>query len=586
MMKRLKYGFVLILITTLLFLVGCFRRNTNEEIKTKFNEANLILLLENESTDKINSPFELVMTFQDYDISWKSNRDAAKISGKNVSITQGAVDVDVSLEASIVVNKEVITRIIQITIIKDGGNTVETRKGTFNRAYPAYYQLGVPLIEDAHVIYINWDGFAHYYLEEFFQTEAGKNSTLYKLKEEGVYFPNLKNTFPSITNPVQNQILSGGTSLITKNIYRYYDKNTNQVIQQLRENKALILPQVTVEAGLSTVSIHMYLAEQYLTGTDINKLYITADSTNPKVIERNKFGDHFARMEQAIKMVKGEPVLVGGETFVFEQMPKFTIIYVDDLDGVGHNESGSYDYPVATTELGRRANIQTLLTEMDEKLGEFIEAAKERGIYDKLTFFLTTDHGMSPFGSRGSDETMDYGTTKLHKLIADVKSYNSTYNLQRVQPGQTPASKTNIVGVSGNLNMFMTFKQTITDAELESFKTYLLTLPYVYEVYTRNDLALEYMDVKDVDILVVPKLHYSFVDTSPLNTISVRAQHDTTLPEANHVPGFIWGKGIKKNYEYVDVAYNYDFGITMAAALGVDLPEANGLVLDIFESGR
>ena len=30
-------------------------------------------------------------------------------------------------------------------------------------------------------------------------------------------------------------------------------------------------------------------------------------------------------------------------------------------------------------------------------------------------------------------------------------------------------------------------------------------------------------------------------------------------------------------------AYNYDFGVTMAACLGVTLPDANGIVLDIFE---
>ena len=36
------------------------------------------------------------------------------------------------------------------------------------------------------------------------------------------------------------------------------------------------------------------------------------------------------------------------------------------------------------------------------------------------------------------------------------------------------------------------------------------------------------MDIKDVDILVVPELHYSFSATSPILTISVRAQHDTT----------------------------------------------------------
>ncbi|NMA05090.1 MAG: hypothetical protein GX931_01820 [Acholeplasmataceae bacterium] len=582
-MKKIRYGYIILVSLLLISLVSCIKRNPNYKIKDEFDSASLLQLNANNNVDEITSNIGLIMEFKGYPITWKSNKNQALIDGNTVIITRTLVDVLVELEATIFVNEEKITKRIKITIKKEDENAMDIRQGTYNRLYPEYYVKGVPLIEDAHVIYINWDGFAKYYLDEFFATEEGKNSTLYKLKSEGVYFENLRNTFPSITNPCQNQLLSGGTSLITGNIYRYYDKKTDSVIQQQRENKAKILPQVTVEEGLSTASVRMYLAEPYLTSTDKNKLYITEDATNPKVIARGKSGDHFDRMEQAIKMIKGEPILVGGQTFVFDEMPRLTIIYCDDMDAVGHNENSHYGYPVAKTEEGRRANIQTLLKEMDEKLGELIKAAKDRGIYETLTFFLTTDHGMSPYGSRGVSDTKDYGKTKLYELINDISTYNKNYVLERVQPGYKPQKRTNIVGVCANLNMYMTFKNGVTDDELENFKAYLETLPYVYEVYTRNDLINEYMDIKDVDILVVPELHYSFSATSPILTISVRAQHDTTLPEANCVPGFIWGKGIKVNYQYTEIAYNYDFGITMAAALGVDLPEANGLVLDIFE---
>ncbi|MGI6359568.1 MAG: alkaline phosphatase family protein [Acholeplasmatales bacterium] len=582
-MKTIRYGYVLVVALMLILLIACGKKDPNYEIRNDFDSASLLQLNENTSVDEITSNIGLIMKFKDHQITWKSDKSQAMIDGNIVIITRTLVDISVELEASITVNGEKMTRKFTITIKKEDENSMDLRKGTFDRLYPEYYEKGVPLIDDAHVIYINWDGFAKYYLDEFFATEEGKNSTLYKLKSEGVYFENLRNTFPSITNPCQNQILSGGTSLITGNIYRYYDKATDNVIQQQRENKALILPQVTVEEGLSTVSVRMYLAEPYLTSTDKNKLYVTEDSTNPKVIARGKSGDHFDRMEQAIKMIKGEPVLVGGQTFVFDEMPRLTIIYADDMDAVGHNENSHYGYPIAKTEADRRKNIQTLLKEMDEKLGELIEAAKARGIYETLTFFLTTDHGMSPYGSRGVDDTMDYGISKLYELIEDVSEYNKNYVLERVQPGYKPQKRTNIVGVCANLNMYMTFKNGVTDSELDNFKAYLETLPYVYEVYTRNDLINEYMDIKDVDILVVPALHYSFSNTSPIFTISVRGQHDSSLPESNCVPGFIWGKGIKVNYQYSEVAYNYDFGITMAAVLGVDLPEANGIVLDIFE---
>ena len=84
------------------------------------------------------------------------------------------------------------------------------------------------------------------------------------------------------------------------------------------------------------------------------------------------------------------------------------------------------------------------------------------------------------------------------------------------------------------------------------------------------------------DMIVTPAEHYCF---SPqlLATYSARGQHDSTLDPAKNVFGLIWGNGIKKNYVYEDRAFNYDFGVTMAACLGVSLPNANGIVLDIFE---
>ena len=77
-------------------------------------------------------------------------------------------------------------------------------KGTFGRKFPSYYEPGVPLIDDAYVVYINWDGFARYYLDELIKDAVGKASpTLQKIMEEGVFFDKLESTFPFITNPLQ-----------------------------------------------------------------------------------------------------------------------------------------------------------------------------------------------------------------------------------------------------------------------------------------------------------------------------------------------------------------------------------------------
>ena len=146
--------------------------------------------------------------------------------------------------------------------------------GTFDRPYAPYYEEGVSLLgDDSYVVYFNFDGFARYYFDAYLADETlSANSTLKKLMGEGTFFENLRNALPSITNPCQNQILSGATSAVTKNVYRYYSKVQDMVIQQERENSSKILPQLTVENGISTASVAHYLAEPYLSYSDTTKL--------------------------------------------------------------------------------------------------------------------------------------------------------------------------------------------------------------------------------------------------------------------------------------------------------------------------
>ncbi|WP_025724370.1 alkaline phosphatase family protein [Acholeplasma granularum] len=443
-------------------------------------------------------------------------------------------------------------------------------KGTFDREFPSYYEPGVPLIDDAHVVYINWDGFARYYLDEFFKDAVGKASpTLQKIMEEGVFFDKLESTFPFITNPLQNAIITGSTSAVTKNVYRYYDKTVNRVFQQTRENNNPTIVDVAVEAKLPVASVRFYLAENQLTSTDPSKIYITASSTE----------DHFV---QLANLVTGKPVSTYSNPVVVPEIPRLTFFYISTLDGIGHNFESVDGYPKATTEEERMANILSALKEADKFLGDFIAKAKAAGVYDKLTFFFTTDHGMAPYGLLTPDESSDYGRSKIGDLQDALKRINSNYILEMVASDESPKPKTTVVGVGTNLNLQLTFRDGTIEAELQRIKTELLKEHYVGDVYTRAELIEHGYDVKDTDMIVVPSERY-FFGSNPLSTFSARAQHDTTRPESKHIVGWIWGKGIKKNVIFDERAFNYDFGQTMAAALGLQIPNANGIVLDVFE---
>ncbi len=459
------------------------------------------------------------------------------------------------------------------------------------RTNASYYEPGVPLIDDAHVIYINLDGFGKYYYDAMID-ELGDNSVLKQLMTEGTFFSDLRTTYPSITNPCQNMILTGATSKYTGNVYRYYDKAVNTVISQGRESFAPRLTKLTKDAGIPSASIAQYLAGEdlYLSSeSSKDSLYINVDNTNPKVVERGsaRYGDYFARFEQLIKLVKGEPIKVasGGTTVTLTELPKFTLLYCDDLDALGHNEvESNYGVARATSEEQRLANCVNQLKGIDAKLGELISVCKVEGIYDRITFFLTSDHGMQGFGrTSNTDVSSGYGMSKLTSLKNALASVDPTYNLELVAPGNNPSSQTTVVGVGANLNLALSFKNGVTDEKLEEIKTHLEQQNYVYRAFTRKEL--EKMGVwggANIDLLVTPSGRHCF-SNSPLSIYTVRGQHDSFQDDANNVYGLIWGKGIKKGLVYDGEAYNYDFGVLMAASLGVIIPNPSGVVLDIFE---
>ena len=457
-------------------------------------------------------------------------------------------------------------------------------KPTFNRKNPEYFKPGKALIDHAHVIYINLDGFARYYLDEFYRRKGKANTNFGRLANDGVFFNELKNAMPSITNPCQNMILSGSTSIVTGNVYRYYDKKQNIVIQQKRENQAILISEAAVKAGLSTTSVAHYLTEKDLTNHDINRLYIRANNDLPVVISRGnlKYGDHFSRFEQLYKIIQKKPLLVDGQTFVFDQLPALIIFYADDLDGVGHNEISKYGYPLANTEKERMENIMQLLEEIDERIGNLIDICKAEGVFNDMTFFITTDHGMVPFGQEKRDTEDIYSYSKINHLFEAIKAFKPNANIEFLRPDEKASVETNVVCVGANLNTQFSFLEGITDSSLDALKEALIKLPFVGAVQTRNELIDAGYAVKDTDLVVSPNKRYFFAKNTD-KALMVRAQHDSRIDLAAHVPGWIFGKGIKKFGDLNDLSYNYDFGTTMAAALGLILPNANGLVLDVFD---
>ena len=430
------------------------------------------------------------------------------------------------------------------------------------------------IIQDGYVVYINLDGFGRYYYDE--AVKLNKVPTLESIASEGVVFKNLKNYTPSITNPMQAMIVSGAPSNKTKNVYRYYDKKTNMVVQQARENAADTLYISAARNAVPSATVQHFLAESVYSTTNKDKLYI-----------KTPFGEvsnYEARFDQAIKLVKGEQFKNDSTYMTVDDVPRFISIYCDDLDALGHNESAYDTFSVATTEEGRMNNVITRLAQIDTKLKEFIDACKERGIYDKMTFFLTADHGMQGFGaeSKTTSLTSKYSKTKWPALRDKLKAIDSRFVFEYVAQNKSPKSSTTVVGVGSGLQMPLTFKGIdLNEDQLQKIKQELKKEEYIAEVFTKDELLMDgFWRGANVDLLVVPSERYHFHGRDNQNNYyAVRGQHDTWSYNATYVYGAMWGAHVKDLGEVEDEYRVTSFGSTMAEVLNIDLLDATAPVL-------
>jgi predicted AlkP superfamily pyrophosphatase or phosphodiesterase len=425
--------------------------------------------------------------------------------------------------------------------------------------------------EDYYAVYINIDGFPKHIYDEALSKGVVPNLSYYGSK--GMFFTNLQTIFPSITNAVQAAIISGAHSNETTNVIAYFDKTENKVISQERTNLAPTFYQVAASNGISIASVRHYPAyPDPLSTTNLNLLYIN--------VPEGETADGELRFSQAIKALKGEEFVSGNLTLRLEKIPRLFTVYVDDLDAIGHNGISYGNTPALSLE-GRRNNVINALAKLDAKIGELVEVYKEAGIYDKTVFAITTDHGMSPYGSYSPIKDK-YGDSKLPALKAKIESINPLYKFESLAPGESPNPGTTVVAIGDNLQKGLTFIGGIKPSiqELIEIQTILQSEPYIYKVYNRNELILQQIwRGAGFDLVVVPSERYHFSS----ETKYYHASHDTYLPTSKHIFGIIFGGPVKQKVVNEE-ALNISFGKVIAETLKIDLgPTANAPTIDFWK---
>ncbi|WP_373205526.1 alkaline phosphatase family protein [Clostridium tertium] len=434
-----------------------------------------------------------------------------------------------------------------------------------------------PEIPDGNIaVYINWDGFANYYID--LAEKEGKIPTLSNIKNnEGVYFSNAKTGIPSITNPMQAAIASGTTSKYTGNSYRYFDKEKNVIVQETpsRKNESETMAESVVRQGLNAISINQFAFEDRGTviGDELNP-YVNSD------IGENGCSDAIARFDTAIELVKN---LRAGD-IKLDAVPRFIALYMDDLDGIGHNEVETYGSKLAKTEDERIKNVVDRLELMDKKLGEFIEACKEAGIYEKMSFVLTADHGMANFGLQNSTNDDSY-KSKLEDLINTIEGLGDGYECEFLHPSQiqSPSEGTDIaivtVGLQAQISYVNEFDSSVIEDKNKKILDALKEKGYIGEIMYPEEMEERGVKSGFADLIISPKTPYHF-HSSIVSSFTARGQHDSLEDRAQNIAAFMWGNGIKKGYECTDIIYNTDFMPTMSKLLNVNAPlDSTGNIL-------
>lgn len=416
-----------------------------------------------------------------------------------------------------------------------------------------------------YVVYINWDGFAWYYYELANKDGNSKTPFINELAREGVLFTNAYTGIPSITNPMQTAIVCGAWPETTGNCYRYYDKKTNKVVQFGRENKAETIAEAVKRQGLNVASVQQFILENR--GTKIG------DASAPYI--QDEGADYSMRFDTAIKLIKGEPFGNGVQKVQIKEIPDFIAIYMDDLDGIGHNGGPTYGVAPAATEKDRLQSILKRLGEMDAKLEEFVQACKDRGIYDNMTFILTADHGMAPFGQQALEED-EYGHTRLLDLIGVLE--NLGYKIEVLDKGQGASPDTDIVIVGVGLEVQVSFTKEFSDNDIKKIVDALKDEPYIGKIMTKDEMKERGVMEGFADMIISPKPPYGFMPSQ--NLYIARGQHDSLDDTAQHIFSIMWGRGVKQGYTYHEKMYNIDFARTMTTLLGIDGPkDATGQAL-------
>lgn len=217
------------------------------------------------------------------------------------------------------------------------------------------------------VVLIGFDGFDDEYLGR------APMPNLEALAARGVVGRSHAPLLP-ITNPSFASLVSGAWPNRTRNLAYWWDQDANTYRGQTR---AIEVPTIaeSVRAAGGVVGSAQYFILQ---GNGV-------DYRDPGGLYTQPGGACSNRFDDAIAMLRGEPVDSGGTPTTISARPDLLAVYCDDLDSIGHAEGAE------------SPNLIPALVELDRQVGRLVAEVEAQGLTGRTTFVLTGDHGMSSY---------------------------------------------------------------------------------------------------------------------------------------------------------------------------------------------
>ena len=382
-----------------------------------------------------------------------------------------------------------------------------------------------------HVVLLALDGFDVEYLD---LVRAGDSSmpNLRELLRTGSVTTST-GVMTSITNPSWSSVATGAWPRTHQNTAYWFNPATGAAQGQQRDLAVPTIAQSIREQGGTVFSSQWFILQNYgVTFGDPDGLY-----TQPG-------GDCARRTDDAVAVLRGEPVLSGDELVSTNGIPELLAVYCDTLDAIGH-EGGDVD-----------PRIPGALTEIDRQIGRVVAATKEAGVYGRTTFVLTGDHGMTTFDKGFADEG-----------LAAIEA--AGFTPQALTSGQSPDPGTDVVLVVGGVaDVRILGERAGERSAVRRLERALPALPQARTVFDEADQRRRRLSPHYGDLNVEPEPGWSFGPTPA----GPAGRHGATTEL--RVPLVLAGAGVRSGHEprsprHVDIAP------TISALLGYAPPSGS-----------